>query len=304
MNDRYVVESLVPRRQIHLLIGASGAGKTTLGFQLCRDLLDGKPWMGHKVVVPKSFAYVACDRPAEEYQEKFKILGITPFELHSLVERADFDIGHLCTHQGRKNVFPNIWAALGKPEFLVVDPISPFFPSNLKDYHQVADALTWFNRFCLHNDITIWGYHHAGKLRLDSQFARAQDRSNGSGAIQGYSGTNFVLSDASEVPGNPGYHLLTVVPHNAAPELHRFRRDALTGAFTVWTEAKEVARREQIIRIVPVPPEKIGFNDLVEAASDALDVSKRTIARDVKLLLEDGRISKTEDGYYSRRVAS
>lgn len=296
---RYLVDNILPARQFHIFSGASGAGKTTLMLQLFRDLLDGKPWFSHTTHPPKSFAYVACDRDVDEYEEKFAILGIKPFPITSLVMDESFQPARLGTPAGRKEAFPQLWAKLGHPELMVFDPISPFLPSDLKDYHTVMDALIWFCRFLGRVDSTLWGSHHAGKLRMDAQFARAQDRSNGSGALLGYSGTQIFLTDRMETKDQLN-HILTINPHNAPLEEHKLTRDEKTGGFQVDAPVEEVVRELKLLKLVPEAPEQIPLGDLVEQGCSLLDCSSATLRRLIDRLISKGIIYKPAHGLYAR----
>ncbi len=302
MKMRYVVDDILPANQIHLFAGASGAGKTTLALQYMRHLLDGVPWFNHPVHPPKSFAYVACDRQGAEYEDKFEKLRIKPFPIHSLVEDPKFDPLQLSSPKGRMDAFPAVWEACGRPHFFVLDPISPFLPSDLKDYHAVASALLWFTRFCIKNDVTIWAHHHAGKLRMDGQFARAQDRINGSGALLGYSGTQVFITDAAEVQDAPGYYILTINPHNAPPETHKLIRTEGTGAFDHWTEADVVARDYRVLALVPEEPASIPYAELTGTAANMLDVCPKTIQRTLENLLTSGKVVREKGRYSKPRV--
>ena len=302
MRMRYLVDDILPANQLHLFAGASGAGKTTLALQYMRKLLDGSPWFGHAVHPPKSFAFVCCDRQAAEYEDKFEKLRVKPFPIHSLVENPTFDPLTLATAKGRTDAFPKVWEAVGCPELLVMDPISPFLPSDLRDYHAVASSLLWFTRFCIRHNITIWAHHHAGKLRMDAQFARAQDRINGSGALLGYSGTQIFITDAAEVHDAPGYYILTINPHNAPPETHKLMRTDGTGAFDHWTEADVVARDYRVLALIPEEPASIPFAEITGTAANMLDVSPKTIQRTLENLLTAGKVVRERGRYAKPRV--
>lgn len=296
----YVVDSLIPAYQLHLLSGASGAGKTTLVFQQCRDLLDGKPWFGHAVHPPKKFAYLACDRALDEYEEKFELMGIEPFPIHSILQDKSFKPRNLAKPEVRERYFLEIWQQLGEPDFLVVDPISPFLTSNLKDYHAVMDSLIGFTRFCTDHLVTIQGLHHAGKLAVNSGFMRAQDRTNGSGGLLGYSGTQMFLTDALEDPKQPGHHTFTINPHNSECEHHKIVRNK-QGIFVPWVEADTVATDENLLALIPYEPETIESQTLVNRASESLDKSDKTIRNLLTGLKKESRITSPVHGTYSRK---
>ena len=90
MLNEYLIDRILPAYQIHLLGGASGAGKTTFLLQYLRQALDGGDWFGHKCNRMR-LAYIACDRRQQEYDEKFQLMGIKPFEVSSLLGNPGYD---------------------------------------------------------------------------------------------------------------------------------------------------------------------------------------------------------------------
>ena len=72
---KYIIDSLFPRRSLHLCAGASGAGKTILLLETMTRWSRGEPVFGH-ASHPEPWLYVSGDRSAEDVQRKIASLGI------------------------------------------------------------------------------------------------------------------------------------------------------------------------------------------------------------------------------------
>lgn len=312
---RYIVSEILPANQVHILAGASGAGKTTLLYQFVDALRLGQSWFGHPVLSGLKVAYVCCDRSTEDYEQKFRATGIQPFPVHSLLSTtgpggAEFDpedIGYSSgdrkARAGAKKLrvewLERIWGASGQSDVLILDPLSPFLPSDLRNYHAVASALTTLNRFCGRRSVTILGVHHAAKLHVKDGFARPQDRILGSAALQGYSGTHLFLTDAAEIEGRPGYHTFDINPHNSPPEHYQLQRDS-RGLFEPWVDRNVATLHDQLLLLIPTEPGRVKRIDLVEKAVNELDRCASTIDKLIKEMLKDGRLIQPEYGCYAR----
>lgn len=303
----YLIDTIFPARQVHIFAGSSGAGKSSLLLQLCRDFLEGKPWFGHKTH-PASFAYIACDRTWEEYQDKMVLMKLTGFEVQSLVSNTFFDPSRF----GREpksaiDFLKGMHQNFGSPRFMVIDPLSPFLPRELNSYHDVASSLIGLTRFCLKESVTIIGTHHATKLRDETKFKRPQDRILGSAALQGYSGTHCFLTSPQEV-----YHrhqeveasILTLVPHNSHPEEHHLLRDNITGLFVPFIPEDEYNENSKVLDLMPKPPDSMSSQALVELIEANIDVSRATAFRRIAKLVEAGKLERLESGWYRRRPTS
>ena len=297
----YLIDGILPAQQVHILAGASGAGKTTFLLQYLRDFLDGKQFFSH-VAKPCGLAYVGADRQEAEYTEKFALMGIEPFQLTSIVLNQRYKPRILSKPDKRDELLRHMVSEFRAciPDFglLVIDPLSPLLPNKLGDYHEVADALVGLTRLCIEEEITIIGTHHATKLKPDTQFVRPQDRILGSAALLGYSGTHMFLSSPQE--NNEGLYVLTIVPHNAPPETHRLTREK-NGRFAVVTDAQGVVEHHALLRLVPYEPDWIDFSTLKDKAKEALHISDATIYRRLNQLETDGYVKQPSKGKYQRR---
>ena len=296
--DYFLVDQILPRNRPHIIAGASGAGKTTLLVQMCREALDGKAWFGHPVQPDMKIGYIGTDRNSEAYRHKFSTMGIKPFPIHRFLDAKKY-------RPSQVKANPMDWLETAykmgdKPDMLVIDPLSCFLPAKIADYHANADCLVLMSQFCKELGTTLVGSYHAGKLKQDQGFMRPQDRILGSGALLAFSDTQIFLTDATEVHKQPGYHLLTINPHDAPMEEHKLCRVKGAGTFEPWVEADEYVREQRVLKAIPFEPDRRATSDIVAETTDALDLSERSIRRILKQLEDSGSIKAHGYGYYSR----
>ena len=76
MSD-YIIEDLVPKHEVHLIAGVSGAGKTTWLFHTLLDWQKGLPVLGFKSN-PVPWCYVAADRSLAAANRTMAKMAIPP----------------------------------------------------------------------------------------------------------------------------------------------------------------------------------------------------------------------------------
>src|SRR4051812_25576556 len=86
----YLVDKLLPKYQLHLIGGPSGAGKTTWLFQQIEEWRNGRDVLGHKSN-PEPFVYVACDRSIDNLEQTRLRTGTAPFPILSLIDSEDIE---------------------------------------------------------------------------------------------------------------------------------------------------------------------------------------------------------------------
>jgi energy-coupling factor transporter ATP-binding protein EcfA2 len=207
------VDATIPRKQVSILAGASGSGKTTLLLDALARWSHGDPpftdaltWQATKV------AYLVADRTKEEVVLRAKRLGIADdkMEIYGIADDTNFPLRLL-----KNDPLAAFEHAIGKFtidfDLLIVDTIALFVEGNFTNFHEVAFSMMALGRVAIRKNITILATHHTTKMHSDWDFKRPQDRISGSGAFQGFSGTQMVLIQGSE--SNVGYDSLFVIPH-------------------------------------------------------------------------------------------
>ena len=87
---QHVIEEIMPRREVHILAAASGAGKTTLMVQLIDDLATGREVFGAQTH-PVRIGYLCNDRSQDDLTRTFeRVSPKTEINLDSLLTYAEF----------------------------------------------------------------------------------------------------------------------------------------------------------------------------------------------------------------------
>lgn len=69
------VEGLIPDKQVTLLSGDGGVGKSTLALQLCAATVAGLPWLGLKPRLGRAL-YISCEDDRDELHRRLDLIGL------------------------------------------------------------------------------------------------------------------------------------------------------------------------------------------------------------------------------------
>lgn len=204
-------EGLFPKGQVHLFAGASGAGKTTLAFEMYRALtqLDGE-WLGRKTI-PAAWAYISGDRASNSVKLTQKRVGVD-FKIFSMVDHG------LVGADVVSDVFPLLPKFYGyRPNFIYIDGFTSMCPGGkLNEYQPVAKWLATLQMYCQRKNLTIVGACHCTKVREGEQFIDPRQRIAGSVAWAAYS-ESVVLVEQDNGKDN-GKRRVMLLPRNAASD--------------------------------------------------------------------------------------
>lgn len=306
--DPDVIPFLLPARQIHLLAGAAGVGKTALLAWLLTQLRDKQPIFGHPVGEVGSISFLAGDRPWVDHAQWFDAVGWPDVPHYSLVDDPGADIDRLIAPVGERS-FPllhrglealNVPVGASPPPLVVVDPLGLFLGIDpVRSYLQVAKHLVKLARACLARPMTLLASFHTGKVKGDpnERYLRPRDHILGSTALVGFTGTQITLLGSEEV--GEAWCECHWSAHHAAPECFRLVRDAKTGVFVPYHDEKEDDQLLQLLHIIASEPVAISVKAIEERLADAaIGISRRTMYNYLDRLLRDGKIEKIARGYY------
>lgn len=289
-----------------ILAGASGAGKTTLLMQEIAAWASGTSLSGAIKWDPsiERIAYIAADRTKEEVVHRAGKLGIPPerMMIYGVQDDLGFDLNWLKVAEIALTKAVDRGFA-GKPfQLLLIDPIALFLDGKLNEYKDVAISLLKMGRWAIKNKVTVLATHHVTKQKTDAQFKRVQDRINGSGALQGYSGTQMVLVEGKE--DGVGYDTLAVIPHMSPMKVVYLRRGegGLFESFQQEGEALESSddgKRIDALVMAFAPGEVMNIKTLQEAGR-RLGMGERTTFRRVDEMVKQGRLQRVGKGEYAR----
>lgn len=182
----------MPTNQIHMAAGGSGAGKTTVLFQMIKAMKEGKDFFGYPTRDWPA-VYVPYDRDTDETEYTMARVGITPEQLPILPMEIVYPPANLPDNrfmldmQKVRNAFP-------RAKLLIVDGFYTLVPYGLiNDYLRVAAFMQMARRFCRDNDITIIGVAHSPKQRQGNMVMDPRQMIQGSVAGGGFSSCGVVI---------------------------------------------------------------------------------------------------------------
>jgi len=297
-----LIPGILPARQVHLLSGASGSGKTALVSALCAAALNQTPFFSFQVRRPAWVGWLCSDRPVDDHRQWFAAAGLPPdLPCYSMVDDVRQSGKGI---RGTKDRFALFTQALGRlvdpvprDSLLIIDPVSLFVGSNFLDYDRVYTHLFDLNQFCVTRGVTILGLAHAGKQKGDrgQRYARPQDRIAGTTAQTGCAGTTLHLSPPNETEED--WYEFAWIPHHAPSSGLRLTRNPYSGLFEPLTgeepTRRERKRSEQAGRLldgIPESPEEIGVEALIEWAAVTCGWKRRNTQAHLAQLRADGLV--------------
>lgn len=300
------IPKILPFGTVNLFSGAPGSGKTILLADWCARLRDGRSICRYPTRSPTAFAYLAADRSWDTFDAAFRAAGFPDIPRYCLSEDDTTD-PRRWREATAFDLFTQSLTKLDPPpgSLVIIDPISPLFiagdPNRARD---VAISLHWYRRIARLKQITLLCCMNVSKPRNEPEIKRVRDRASGSLAFGAYCDTQLSLDvDEDDV------RTLVWSPRRAPEETFRL-------AFNPHTELFELAETSQgmrdedpdpardrptnVLKLFPAH-EPIHFDDLLQLAIAALQISRASLHRDITALLQRGLIERPGHGLYQRR---
>lgn len=295
MNKNDLVVGMLPRHEVSIISGASGAGKTSLIFQLLADMQQNRPFLG-TFGVPSPYpqvGYIAADRGGDSldiWAEKTGV-DLSVIKFRSIVTDDTIDIRKLEKESFR--MLQDLISSMTPLDLIIIDPMIIFLGGDTKNYTHNAMRLIQLNRIAHLNKLTILGTHHAVKARTDYGYKRPQDRISGTGAFLGYTSTQMFLDTPEE--SGLDHHTFHVISHTAAGiEIPLTRTDIGTFQPSDVKEAGQI--QEQILHICSQ-----GMVPRGTVITMMSECPPRTVDFHLHRLVEEGRLRK--EGFGKYRIA-
>jgi RecA-family ATPase len=203
-DPEYIIDNIMPAHEIHLLGGPSGAGKTTLAFQMIRDIREGRPVFGYAThSIP--ICYVSCDRSSASAVRTAARVGVN--DIPTIIAKRG--------HRNIRQVIEDAKALVPNLRLLVIDAIGVLVPGGkINDYGAVMDFLGYCTELCELHHITILAMGHATKTKEGEGFIDPRHKFLGSVAWGGSSDTMlYIESSNPKDPDDPSRRII-VLPRN------------------------------------------------------------------------------------------
>ncbi len=81
-NRQFLVDTILPSREFHIIAGPSGVGKTTWLLPLIHKWSEGEPVLGFKSN-PFPYVYISCDRSLNALDSTLERVGLRDWRIHA-----------------------------------------------------------------------------------------------------------------------------------------------------------------------------------------------------------------------------
>ncbi len=212
MNE-FLVDSVLPTNEIHLIAGPSGAGKTTWLLQFIEGWRQDFAFFGHESH-SSPFVYLSADRSERSVLRTFSRLRIDPDNFH--IETASS-----IASQDLFTVIKQLREKYDDLRVVFIEGFQSFTPGHkMNDYGVVATFLTKLLKYAVTHNLTIVGVCHATKTKKDETYENPRQKINGSVAWAAYSDTIIFIEPADAADVNNQSRKIMLLPRNAAERMY------------------------------------------------------------------------------------
>ncbi len=303
--QNFIIDPILPTREIHLIAGGSGAGKSTFAGQIASDLMAGTELFGYSIESPQKIGYLAFDRSLEGMRRTFeRSLGTTkiPFPFYSTITSPEFaDLVKACAPPD--DFIKRFLELHPETQILFVDGIGMAFSGDSSSLSEVAKFVHRLVRF-LHRHptpLTMIALHHMGKQKKGNEYAQARARLHGSVAWAATCETCILIEpEAEEDPQNP-HRIITLCPRNAPERIYTYAFDEdgrLIPAAAIVDTPSPFQLFEEKVKSQPEAFD-LTFTEL-ELLAQSLNISRASCFRYIPLLVENRTLIKVRRGVYQR----
>lgn len=305
----WLVEGTIPHKQVTLLYGDGGVGKSLLAMQLAVSVATGNRWVGLSVEKGKAMYLGAEDDQNEMHSRFAAILDAADMEftdLGDLYFRSLLELNSsLLVEQKKDRVEPTALYTMIKreleshrPRLLVLDTLANLFGGNEIDRAQVTSFGTMLKRLAMEYGCAIVLLAHPSKSGMES---RRGD--SGSTAWNNVARSRLYLEFARGEDADPRERILSLKKNNYGPLGHEYAllvEDGvlkLQGAESTLDKAAMDAKAKRVFRKLLRERNEQGryVNDKYAASEFADDpesegITKRKFAAAKALLFREGTI--------------
>lgn len=290
--NEFLIETIFPAEEVHLIGGPSGAGKSSWLIGFIRDWQKGDSLFGYKSY-PQPFVYVSCDRSKPGILRTFKRLKIDPetFPYMPMVERDDLlNIPALVDNWLKDH-----------PETKVffIEGLATFAPSgrDASDYGKTAGFIKRLTRLCQAKHITIVGIVHSPKMREKDRYLNPRQRVLGSVSWAAYAETIILVEPACENDPTSGLRHLTLLPRNAPEEVFDLN---FTDSGELILAKDDTCHKAMFVWLGRAPVETVFKTEDAYKEGRSHGFTDRSVKRWLRHALDQGIIHRVAHGEYRK----
>jgi hypothetical protein len=231
-NPDYLIDTIMPAREIHLLGGPSGAGKTRwLLSLLINTWSKGQPVFGYRSF-PVPWAYVASDRSSVSVDRTLTSMDI-PSKLVPIIPAWDKEMSLSAILDGAYDL---------KAKLVVIESFGSFIDQRNPNSACVRKFLMALHRAIVMENLTIIGIMESPKMKPAEVYQLPRQRISGAAAWAHFTETIMLVEPLDvDSPDSPSRRL-TLCPRNAETTL--FVGDFRDGTIT-FAKAPKVPQKSR-----------------------------------------------------------
>ena len=325
----WLVPDLIPARNVTLLYGDGGTGKSLLALQLAVAVALGRPWMGRPVQGGRAIFPSAEDEEAELHRRLVDIAGhegVSLSDMRKLTIRSlageDAMLARLAGTTGplaASDLYREVDALLEaeRPALLVLDTLADMFPGNENDKAQARQFVGLLKRLAIRHNCAVVMLAHPSLSGMASGSGTSGNVA-WSGSARSRLYLERVASDGYET--DPDARVLRTMKANYGAKGGEITMRWRAGVFVadaapdgldrMATGAKAERVFLTLLRTFTEQGRPVNSAGGVHYAPkvfaehpDAEGVSKRAFRTAMEVLLSEGKIAVKQDGPPSRRVS-
>ena len=202
-DSSFLVDIILPKHEVHLLAGPSGAGKTRWLMHQLLEWEKGMDFLGFRSH-PVPWVYIAADRSVLSVQRTLIGMGIQPGLITAIPawdrQMSENEImDKICASKAHLA----IWESFGS----FVEPPG--------QGAQVKKFLSRMNKFCDQSDKTIIGVMESPKQKPYERYENPRQRISGAAAWGHFTETIFLVEQEDFEKVETPYRTLHMCPRNA-----------------------------------------------------------------------------------------
>lgn len=213
---QFIVDPLIPVREIMLIAGGSGSGKSTLASQIMVDLQNGLPFFGRKITKRPTVGYLAFDRSEHGMRRTFeRSIGYEiPFPFYSAVTSKEFKGANCKSPLGAISHFRTLHPDV---DYLTIDGIGMAFKG---DSASLAGVSSFIHEIIadMHSSpkpFTIMALQYMPKTKKDAGYMKPREKLHGSVGWAATCETCIIIDSKEDGQSDPG-RTITLCPRQGA----------------------------------------------------------------------------------------
>lgn len=195
----YLVENILPKNEVHLIAGPSGAGKTRLLFQELINWQQKQEFLDFKCQPFPETMYLGCDRSNASISETLSNFPDLNIRWRSI--------------RGKGSSMAGIVDSYPEVKLFIIDGISTLVQDH-NSYGSIQTFLCNTGELCTNRSITILGSLHSPKTKQNEKYLNPRQRVSGSVAWAAFTETVFVLEPLNPDKPEDTHRELFICPRN------------------------------------------------------------------------------------------